>query len=35
MNALYTVEDKGAYKNVAFTENGQTQIRELFDLHPW
>lgn len=31
MNALYTVEDKGTYKEVVFTEDGQTQIRELFD----
>ena len=32
MNALYTVEDKGTYKEVTFTENGQTQIRDLYDL---
>ena len=32
MNALYTVEDKGTYKEVTFTEDGQTQIRDLFDL---
>ena len=32
MNTLYTVEDKGTYKEVTFTEDGQTQIRELFDL---
>lgn len=31
MNALYTVEDKGTYKDVKFTEEGQLKIRELFD----
>jgi hypothetical protein len=31
MNALYTVEDKGAYKEVTFTDNGQLKIRDLFD----
>jgi hypothetical protein len=31
MNALYTVEDKGTYKEVEFTEDGQTQIRELYN----
>lgn len=31
MNALYTVEDKDTYKEVTFTEEGRTQIRELFD----
>lgn len=32
MNALYTVEDKGTYKEVEFTEDGQLKIRDLFDL---
>jgi len=32
MNALYTVEYKGTYKEVTFTEEGKTQIRDLFDL---
>jgi hypothetical protein len=32
MNTLYTVEDKGTYKEVTFTEDGQTQIRDLFDV---
>ena len=31
MNALYTVEDKGTYKDIKFTEEGQTQIRDLFE----
>ena len=31
MNTLYTVEDKGTYKEVEFTEDGKTKIRELFD----
>ena len=33
MNTMYTVEDKGAYKEVTFTNEGQTQIRELFYLN--
>jgi len=31
MNALYTVEDKGTYKNVTFTEDGQLKIRDLYN----
>jgi hypothetical protein len=32
MNALYTVEDKGEYKDIKFTEEGQLKIRNLYDL---
>ena len=32
MNALYTVEDKGEYKDIKFTEEGKSQIRGLYDL---
>jgi hypothetical protein len=32
MNALYTVEDKGEYKDIKFTEEGKSKIRDLFDL---
>ena len=31
MKTQYTVEDKGTYKDVNFTEEGKTQIRILFD----
>jgi hypothetical protein len=31
LNALYTVEDKGTYKEVTFTDEATAQIIELFD----
>jgi hypothetical protein len=31
MKTLYTVEDKGTYKDVEFKKEGKTQIRVLFD----